>query len=204
MFAVLLIVAISFFSFLTRAITQTMNPVYVPRAPTAVGVITSQDLQATQNAVNATNIARTRTALAPTITPLSADQYERSADRLLDRGLITQAINSYSRALQSASQDAELYYKRGYAHTLLYFEEGNISVGNTALADFGLAIGLNPDLADAYRERGFVYFGLWQQSGDMLLAQAALDDLEMYSGMVGTVEESVSEALDLLRDNTGE
>ena len=204
MFAVLLVIAIAFFSFLMNAMTQSLNPVYVPRAPTAVGVITSQDLQATQNAVNATNIARTRTALAPTITPLSAEQYERSADRLLERGLLNQAISSYSRALQFAPGDADLYFKRGYAYTLLYFENGVIAIGNAALADFGLALGLNPDLVAAYRERGMVYFGLWQQSGDTVVAEAALDDLEVYNNMVDTEDELVSEVINILRETVNE
>jgi tetratricopeptide (TPR) repeat protein len=203
-FAVLLVIAIAFFSFLTRAMTQNLNAVYVPRASTAVGVITSQDLQATQNAINATNIARTRTALAPTITPLSAEQYERSADRLLERGLVNQAISSYSRAIQFAPGDADLYFKRGYAHTLLFFEDGVVAIGNTALADFGMALGLNPELSAAYRERGMVYFGLWQQSNDAVVAQAALDDLEAYSSMVDPVDDMVHQAISTLRENITE
>jgi tetratricopeptide (TPR) repeat protein len=207
LFAGLIIVSVTVFSLLTRSISQSFTPAYsythVPRASTAVGLITAHELQATQDVLNATTVARTQTANDPTATPLSADQYERSADRLLAQGLYNQAITTYTRAIRYASEDGELYYKRGLAYTGL-FGNGDISASNAALTDFGLALVLDTGLTATYRERGLVYFMLWQQSDEVHVRQSAIADLEQYSQYTETLEPEVLEALVMLRENIRE
>ncbi|MDQ7035667.1 MAG: tetratricopeptide repeat protein [Anaerolineae bacterium] len=204
---VLIIVAILLFSFITRIISPSFRPSFtqVPRVSSAGGgVITSFEFQDTQDdTVTRTSIARTQRANNPTITPLSPEQYERTADRLLERGLVAQAIDTYGRAILYAPDDAELYYKRGYAYAILYYD-GDINVGNAALADFGVAIALDSAYADVYLERGTLYFVLWQQSDDSNMAQAALADFEAYASLVENVADSVKAALIVLRETVGE
>ena len=201
-FAGLVIFSLIVFSGFTRIATFGYYNIgssrHVPRHPTAVGVISAYDLQITQDVINATNVVRTKTADDPTITPLSPEQYERSADRLFERGLISSALDAYSRAIQFAPDEAHLYYKRGLAY-VAYFEEGTVSASPSAIADFDRALELDADYVDVYRERGLHYFDMWSQ-GDDTAGELALADLEQYQLSRTTPDETVATALNQLRE----
>ncbi|MDW8171085.1 MAG: J domain-containing protein [Anaerolineae bacterium] len=84
-------------------------------APVAVGK-TANDLQATQNAQQATAIARTATAAAPTPTRLSAESQAAAADAFFAQGAYAYAVEGYTKALQLAPNQIDLYRKRGLAY----------------------------------------------------------------------------------------
>ncbi|AFY93754.1 tetratricopeptide repeat protein [Chamaesiphon minutus] len=63
------------------------------------------------------------------------------------------SIEDYNRAIQSSPGDATLFYNRG----ILRHQDGN-DIG--ALADYNLAIALDPRLAEAYAARAAIYIHL--------------------------------------------
>jgi len=200
---VLILSVIVTFTLLSRAMTRTYSIVttHVPKAPTAEGVITSGDLQATTNAQEATYIARTQTAGFPAATPLSATQYERAADRLFEFSAFVDAAEVYGRALTQNPHEARLYHKRGLAYAAL-FAKGDDEAADFALTDFQQALNLDDQFAPAYRELGLVNFALWQQSSDEATGQAAVDALEQYVLLTGDLDAQVWAALEAVRDAT--
>ena len=195
----LMIVSLTLFSQLTRALTGGFNNSrHVPSRPTAEGIISMADLQVTQDVINATYVARTRTANDPTVTPLSAEQYVRTADRLLQRGSVNSAINAYEQAIEADPHDAEIYFKRGQAYMVL-FDEGDADAGLLALSDFSQTLNLDSTFSAAHRELGLVYFTLWQTSGDINLAHPALHQLETYVSAVDEPDNEILLALSALR-----
>jgi curved DNA-binding protein CbpA len=198
---VLIIFSFFVFSRLTRFGSNTFAP-HVPHAPTAEGIITAYELQATQDVLNATHVARTRVANRPTATPLNADHYERAADRLYAMDSYSGALDMYGQAIALNPQNATLYYKRGLV--FLAQVETNDDAAKSANADFTQALRLDDSLSIAYRERGLLNFALWQQSASDSLAKAARIDLEHYSTLLDTPDSTVEEALEMLASSVGD
>lgn len=166
---------------------------------TAIGY-TAYELQETQNAINATRIARTRTANDPTATPRSAEDNEIAADRLYDLERYADAVDLYGRAIAVRPHVARLYYKRGLAYLALY-QQGNPPARESALSDFSRTLELDDTWAGAYRERGLLYYLRWVQTGEDATAQQARADLLDFVALSDEPDSFVQASLEHLSDD---
>jgi tetratricopeptide (TPR) repeat protein len=153
---------------------------YVPDNPTAQGVITSRDLQATAIAEEATAVARMTLVALPTATPRSVEENIRAARNLYNLGIYDHAIDLYNRAILAVSDDGNLYFERGQAQAAL-FRQGDLQAAAAAIADFTTALSFSSDPAPVQRERGLVYRDLWRLLGTSDTMQAAQADLQAYA-----------------------
>jgi len=78
-------------------------------------------------------------------------KYSRLGLTEYEIGNYRQAIENYSKGIESNHDDASLYNNRGLAH--YSFEQYD-----KAVSDYSKAIELKPDFADAYYNRGLAYF----------------------------------------------
>lgn len=166
---------------------------YVPRQPTAQGVVSAGDLQATASSRMATVVQRTAVASAPTSTPRSIQANRDAAAALIDLGRHQLAIEPLDLAISQVGNDAELYMMRGTAYYALIDEE-SAALPN-AIADFTQALTLDDALVDAYRARGLAFHALYERSEETALAAQALADLERY---VELTDEDASEVVALV------
>lgn len=174
---VLLFATAAFSSFLSGM--QTPLRAYVPDNPTAQGVITSRQLQATSIAEEATSAARMTQAALPTATPRTLEANVRAAQNLYDLGIYDHALDLYNRAISEAPDDATLYLQRGKTYMAL-FVAGDVQAADAAQADFEAALLRQADPLPVQRERGLLYFLRWQMTNSADHAEAALVDLRAY------------------------
>jgi curved DNA-binding protein CbpA len=163
--------------------------------PTAIG-FTADELQATTSSRQATRVARTQAANAPTRTPVGQNDLVASANAFYRAGSFIYAVEGYSEAIVREPANAELYYLRGRAHLGMAVTPQD-DPAQSAIADFDRAILLDADLVDAYLERGLVYYTRWLVTGDDDDAQQARSDLQRYAVDVPP-DDVVREALDNL------
>jgi tetratricopeptide (TPR) repeat protein len=81
-----------------------------------------------------------------------------------EKGNYQEAIEYYTKAIESNPDDAFLYNNRGLA---TYYGAKKAKEYKTAISDFSKAIELKPDYAAAYHNRGLAYFkrGGWASTG---------------------------------------
>lgn len=151
------------------------------------------ELQATTNARQATYVARTQMALAPTATPLSQSDLLVGASNFYRRGSFGLAIENYTEAILREPDNAELYYLRGRSHLGLAQSPHDDATAD-ALNDFERALSLDATLYDVYRERGLVYYALWLLTDAVSDAEQARADLRLYV-QVAPPDDDVREAL---------
>lgn len=77
--------------------------------------------------------------------------YEKLGLTEYEKGNYKQAIEYYSKGIESNLNDASLYNNRGLAYY-------NLEQYDKAIADYTKAIEIKPDFADAYYNRGLAYF----------------------------------------------
>lgn len=183
--ALLLVLLVSF-----SGISNFMDGLLSPAGPTAIG-FTANQLQATESARQATRIARTQTALRPTITPRSAEANLASADALARAGEYETALELYDRAITQVGARSDIFYQRA----LVYLALDDLV---NALDDLDRALSLNANLGTAYRERGLIYYQLWRGSGSAEDARAARRDLERYLLQADADDAEVRAVLELL------
>ncbi len=92
------------------------------------------------------------------------ESYIERGDAYMNLGKTDEAIIEYSKAIESGSDDAALYYKRG----VLYRLQGN---NREAVDDLSMTISLEPENAEAYCERAIAY-------GNLAQMEPALSDLD--------------------------
>ena len=183
--ALLLVLLVAF-----NGLSGFMSGLLAAPGPTAIG-FTANQLPPPESARQATRIARTQTALRPTITPRSAEANLASADALARAGEYEMALELYDRALAQIAPRSELYYQRALVYLAL---EDQIS----ALDDLDRSLSLDVNLNAAYRERGLIYYQLWQRSGSAEDARAARRDLERYLLQADADDAPVRGVLELL------
>lgn len=159
---------------------------YIPQAPTSENLITSNELQATQSVLSATRIQRTANAALPTDTPRPVTNNARAAQLLYEAGQYENAIRLYDQAIDTARDEAQLYFERGLAYVALAQQTGEERPFNRAIADFTGALALDETLAMAHRERGLLYFERWQREGTLADARIAYEDLLTYQDQLDT------------------
>ncbi len=164
---------------------------------TAIGY-TAHQLQATQDAINATQVAREENRDRPTPTSRPAEATLRSANAFYAAGQYTYAIELYDRVLAERPDAADVFTRRGMAYAALY-QQGDDAALDSALADYAEAIRLDEEWAAAYRERGLLYYARWLQSQDAEIGARALQDLEQYETLADAPHPSVMQAIDNLR-----
>lgn len=163
----------------SQAVTRNYMPVTnnMPRNPTSEGIMRARDLQATTNAEQVTEIARSTIVFEPTFTPRSSSQNELLGDQFLRLERPQQAIDAYTDAIIADLENSTLYLKRAEAYFQLYLD-GDVEAILSALDDYTGAIRLDETFAEAYLGRGIVYYQLSLTTPDY--AGNARADLDYY------------------------
>lgn len=194
-----LVVMVILFGLLTNFLTVIDHQpftTYVPRQPTAQGVVSANDLQATTSSRRATAVSRTAAAIAPTSTPRSVDNNRASAQALMAVGEYQLALEPLDLAIEQAPDNADLYFMRG----LVYHElaETDTIALDAAIADLTNALNIDEGLAAAYRERGMAFYQLFRITGELPLVEQAQADLERFTQLNTETDAEVDEVLENL------
>jgi tetratricopeptide (TPR) repeat protein len=107
----------------------------------------------------------------PSEPPERAIMAYENGNELYHAGLMEEAINMYSTAIQLHPNYPDALHNRG----LIYYYSG---YHNRALTDFNAALRLKPNHADYLYSRGCVYLGLYQSSRDKGDLDKAIADWE--------------------------
>lgn len=159
----------------------------------------ANELQATTSARHATRSARSTVVNQPTYTPRPAESNINIADRLMDNGLYTQAVELYARALQADSDDATLHIKQGQAYAALYADSSASRDFSQSLHHFDAALALDGSPQTIYEARGLLYYAHWQQTDDTASAAMALSDLTRYANALPETDDPLQTTLSELR-----
>ena len=113
----------------------------------------------------------------------SAEVYITAGDTYMSSGQAGEAIEQYSKALETDPELATVYYKRGMAYR-------SIEMLDEALQDFNRALELQPDHAFAYHARSLVYSLMGED-------KLAIDDMTTALNLDGNVTRDTDEGMAL-------
>jgi tetratricopeptide (TPR) repeat protein len=130
--------------------------------------------------IPAGSVDATATAVAnmPTPTPRDSSANIQAANVLFERQSYTNAIELYTRVIDSGDADAFVYFRRAESYRVI----GEL---DAALTDYNIALATDASLTDAYLGRGLAYYGQWWQTRSDTTANAARTDLERYQESTG-------------------